>query len=203
MVKCTASRPSRASQTALGDRRPDVLDPDPVAQFGGDRCHAGVADTARDDRLERAEVAVAVEREPVQRRRPRHPHADGGDFARRSAPAGRHPHSGAAVDAAYLQTHVGAHLDQRFLDAPNVIDHIERLGQPDDRVADQLARPVPGDLAAAVGVDDRVCRRSAARAAPCAGRRYRPTGVRAGATCRCPPAARASASSRCSCQATR
>ena len=42
-----------------------------------------------------------------------------------------------------------------FLDAPNVIDHVERLGQPDDRVADELARPVPGDLAAAVGVDDR------------------------------------------------
>lgn len=59
------------------------------------------------------------------------------------------------VDAAGVQAQIGADLDQRFFKAPNVIDHVEGFGQPDDRVADQLPRTVPGDLAAAVGVDDR------------------------------------------------
>ena len=31
---------------------------------------------------------------------------------------------------------------------------VERFGQPDDRIADKLAGTVPGDLAAAIGVDD-------------------------------------------------
>ena len=104
---------------------------------------------------------------------------------RAGAPASfRHPHPGPAVDPAGFQAHVGAYLDQRFLEAPNVIDHIQRFGQPDDRVADQLPRPVPGDLAAAVGVDRPECPGRAARAARCAGRRYRRAGVPAAAGCR-------------------
>ena len=51
------------------------------------------------------------------------------------------------------QPELGAHRDQRLLKAPNIIHDIERLGEADDRVADQLAGAVPGDLAAAVGVD--------------------------------------------------
>ena len=74
--------------------------------------------------------------------------------AGRPPPAG-HPHPGAAVDPAGLAGPAPAHTaDQRFLKAPNEIHHIQRLGQPDDRIADQLAGAVPGDLAAAVGVDD-------------------------------------------------
>ncbi len=65
-----------------------------------------------------------------------------------------HPHPDRPVDPAGLQPELGAHVDQRLLKAPNEIHHIERLGQPDDRIADQLAGAVPGDLAAAVGVDD-------------------------------------------------
>ena len=47
-----------------------------------------------------------------------------------------------------------AHLDQALLDAPHVVDDVDRVGQLDDRVADELAGAVPGDLAAAVDVDD-------------------------------------------------
>ena len=72
-------------------------------------------------------------------------------------PAGTHTPE-RPVDPARVQTQLGAHLDQRFLKAPNEIHHIQRFGQPDDRIADQLPRAVPGDLAAAVGVDDRRCR---------------------------------------------
>ena len=50
---------------------------------------------------------------------------------------------------------VGAGPDQRLLDGPHVGDHVDRLGQRDDRVADELAGTVPGDLAAAVHVDHR------------------------------------------------
>src|SRR5262249_37748632 len=64
------------------------------------------------------------------------------------------PHPGAAVDSDRVQAQVGAHSDQRFFKAPNVIDDIERFSQSDDRIADQLPWTMPGDLAAAVGVDD-------------------------------------------------
>jgi hypothetical protein len=90
----------------------------------------------------------------MQRRRTRHPDADGGDLAFGPAGAARHPHPGPPVDPDRVQAQVGAHLDQRFFKAPNVIDHIERFSQSDDRVADQLSGTVPSDLAAAVGVDD-------------------------------------------------
>jgi hypothetical protein len=45
-------------------------------------------------------------------------------------------------------------VNQRLLKSPNEIHHVQRFGQPDDRIPDQLAGAVPGDLAAAVGVDD-------------------------------------------------
>ena len=42
-----------------------------------------------------------------------------------------------------------------LLEPPDVGDDVDRVGQPHDRVADQLTGAVPGDLAAAVDVDDR------------------------------------------------
>ena len=50
---------------------------------------------------------------------------------------------------------LGAGVDQRLLDAADVVDDEHVVGQRDDRVADQLAGSVEGDLAAAVDVDDR------------------------------------------------
>src|SRR3712207_7598361 len=49
----------------------------------------------------------------------------------------------------------GADLDQRLLEPADVGDHVDRVGQRDDGVADQLTGAVPGDLAPAVDVDDR------------------------------------------------
>ena len=66
-----------------------------------------------------------------------------------------HPDARAALDAGGLDAEVAADLDQRLLEPSDVADHVERLGQLDDRVADELAGTVPGDLAAAVDIDDR------------------------------------------------
>ena len=46
------------------------------------------------------------------------------------------------------------HPDQRLLQAPHVVDDVEGLREPDDRVADELAGAVPGDATAPVDVDD-------------------------------------------------
>ncbi len=61
------------------------------------------------------------------------------------------------------QAQLGADVDEQLLGAPHVRDHVDRVGQQHDRVADELPRPVPGDLAAAVHVDDR---RAVERALP-------------------------------------
>ena len=45
--------------------------------------------------------------------------------------------------------------DQRLLEPAHVVDDEDVVGQPHDRVADELAGPVEGDLAAAVDLDDR------------------------------------------------
>ena len=71
---------------------------------------------------------------------------------RSSAPQ---PHAAAAGDAGGGDAEVGADRDQRLLDAAYVVDDLDVVGQPNDRVADQLAGAVEGDLAAAVDVDDR------------------------------------------------
>ena len=55
-----------------------------------------------------------------------------------------------AVDA-----EVRADPDHHVLEAAHVGHDVDRLGQPDDRVAHELARAVPGDLPAAVDVDHR------------------------------------------------
>ena len=51
----------------------------------------------------------------------------------------------------------------RVLEPADVTDDVDRLRQHDDRIAGELARAVPGDLAAAVDVDDR---RAVGRALP-------------------------------------
>jgi hypothetical protein len=86
---------------------------------------------------------------------PRDPDADGGHLAVGATLVGPHPHTAAALDPPGRQAEAGADLDERVLEAADVRDDVHRVGQRDDRVADQLARPVPGDLAAAVHVDDR------------------------------------------------
>ena len=53
---------------------------------------------------------------------------------------GGHPHAAAALDPAGGQPEAGADLDQRLLEPADVGDDVDRVGQRDDRVADQLTR---------------------------------------------------------------
>ena len=73
--------------------------------------------------------------------------------------AGLQPDAAATRDARGGHAEVGADGDQRLLEAAHVVDDQHVVGQPHDRVADQLAGAVEGDLAAAVDLDDRACRR--------------------------------------------
>ena len=78
--------------------------------------------------------------------------ADGGDLV---LAAGRgDPDAGAALDASAVDAELGEHVDEDALEPAHVADHVDRLGEAQDRVADELAGTVPGDLAAAVDVDD-------------------------------------------------
>ena len=103
----------------------------------------------------------------------------------RSGPrsVGAQPHAAAAGHAGGLDAEVAAHRDQGLLDAAHVVDDLDVVGQPHDRVADQLAGAVEGDLAAAVDVDDLGAAgvERAARGGRCACRRCRRAGARAAA----------------------
>ena len=106
-------------------------------------------------RSNHAEVVVAVEREAVHRhaaatRTPIAATLRSGraSSARTRRRCGRGPRAVATPKSAQTR-------DQRLLEAADVVDDVDVLGQPDDRVADELAGAVERDLAAAVDVDDR------------------------------------------------
>ena len=65
------------------------------------------------------------------------------------------PDAAAAVDPRRGHAEVGAGPDQGLLQGADVGDDIDRLAERDDRVADQLAGTMPGDLAAPVNFDHR------------------------------------------------
>jgi hypothetical protein len=65
------------------------------------------------------------------------------------------PDAGEAVDHARLDAVLRQRPDHHPLQAPHVLVDVVAVGaQGDDRVGDQLAGPVVGDAAAAVGVAD-------------------------------------------------
>ncbi len=132
-----------------------LLDGHLPAQLDAEGRHAGVADPARHDPVEPAEIHVGVDREPVHRDPAGDPDAERGDLAIGAPVVGRHPHAGPAADPAGGHAEIRAGRDQRLLDPSDVIDDVDVLRQGDDRVADQLAGAVEGDLAAAVDVDHR------------------------------------------------
>ena len=159
----------------------DFGDGDPAPGFGRQRGHPGVGNAARDDAVIPGQVAVAVQRQPVHGDAPGHPCADRPDLAvgralDPGAAAPRHPDRG--------HPEIGAGPDHGLFQRPHVGDHVDRLAELDDRVAGQLPGPVPGDLAAAVHVDDR------RPGSPKAGQR-RPSA--------CPPCTRARARAAGSC----
>src|SRR5690606_15101564 len=117
-----------------------------------DRRHAGVADPARHDLVVRREGVAAVEREAVQRHAALDAHADRRDllFARLAVD----PHAGAALHLAGVDAVLAQQLDEHALEPAYVAHDLALRADAHDGVADELARPVPRDLAAAVDVDD-------------------------------------------------
>src|SRR6185312_1985666 len=78
------------------------------------------------------------------------PDADGRDLV-----CATHPDARAPFHAPCLQTELREHVYEDRLEAAHVADHVDGFGEPEDRVAHQLARTVPGDLATSVHVDHR------------------------------------------------
>ena len=78
------------------------------------------------------------------------PHAESGDLALGSAGVGGEPDTAAALDPAGRQSEVRTDADQGLFESAHVVDDVHMAGELGDRVADELARAVPGDLAAAV-----------------------------------------------------
>ncbi len=137
------------------DHGEHLVDRDVASEFLRQRRDAGIGDAARHEGVEEAQVGVAVQGEAVQRHAARDPDADRGDLAVGAAVVGGDPGAAAALDPGGDDAELGAHVDQHALHAAHVGDDVDGIGQPHDRVADELSRPVPGDLAAAVDIDDR------------------------------------------------
>ena len=127
---------------------------------GGDRPGR---DAAGDNEIEILEIGVHVQREAVRRDAARNVHADGGDLGLRLRGRGRprhidlRPNSGHAGHSLGRDAEIGAGADQRFFQPPHIIHRAQRFllpvraekaAQIEDRVADQLPRPVVGDVAA-------------------------------------------------------
>ena len=131
-------------------------DVDPLV---GQRGHPLVGDPARHDVAPVAHVGRHVEGEPVHGPAPGEAHADGRDLARVVA-VGVDPDARVlAQPAGPGQADVGQRVDEELFDRAHVGDGV---GQPvlpaaplgrkrHDRVADELARPVVGDVATPVG----------------------------------------------------
>jgi eukaryotic-like serine/threonine-protein kinase len=137
------------------DERQHLGHADIAAELARQRGDVGVVDAARDDAAEPAEIGVAVEREPVHRRAPRDADTDRGDLAGCGAVGALHPDTGAASDLDGLDAEFGAGRDERLFEPAYVTDGVDWHRQANDGVADELARPVPGDAAATVDVDHR------------------------------------------------
>jgi len=110
-----------------------------------------VADAARHDRAEVAQVRGHVEREAV-RRDPaaRDAHADRGDLL------AAHPHARQAGLAARSDAEGGQCTEQRLLQVAYVAVHVAAVRlEVQDGVADELTRPVVRDVAASSGLEQR------------------------------------------------
>ncbi len=99
------------------------------------------------------EVGVDVEREAVHGAAATQAHADGRDLAVLD------PHARVAVESGRTgEPEVRERVDQQLLDRAHIGDGVGHAAAPlaghrEDRIADELTRPVVGDVAAAVGTD--------------------------------------------------
>src|SRR5919106_1023141 len=135
--------------------RQDLVDADRPAELGRQRRDARVGDAARHDPVEPGQVAVAVEREPVHGHALGDTKADRAQLAVRPTVVGRNPHTAASLDLdpAGRDAEVGTDVDEHLLDPTDERNDVDRIRKPDDRIAHDLPRAVPGDLAAAIDVD--------------------------------------------------
>ena len=92
-----------------------------------------------------------VEREAVHRAAVGEAHTDRADLAR-VGPVDADPHAGVVVEATDVgHAELGAGVrDDHALDRADVVGGAQRVRHVDDRIADQLAGAVVGDVAAAL-----------------------------------------------------
>src|SRR5207237_8922452 len=111
---------------------------------------------AGDDEVDEREVCGDVEGQAVQGYAPAHAHADGAELRQRTRPRRV---LGPDADGAVVLPRRNAQFAQRLDDGPFQRADVSPDAEPvvvesDDRVDDELAGPVEGDVAAAVGRDD-------------------------------------------------
>src|SRR5262249_30841561 len=126
--------------------------------FGLDGRHLDAGYSARRDGVEAAQIARDVEGEPVPGHPPpdRHPH--------RCDLATVAPHPREAWTSVRRDVEIREHPDEHVLEAAHVPANVgSEVAEPEDRVADELARTVIGHLTAPLRSDDRNagCRRVA------------------------------------------
>jgi hypothetical protein len=148
---------AEAAEAELGAERldhagADLGQGDRAAEQPRQAGDAAVRDAAGDDRLEVGEVGVDVHGEAVE-----------GDVALDRHPDRHHllvadPDAGVAGRAGALDAEVGQHPDERRLEAPQEV--ADAPAHREDRVADELARAVVGDVAAALDVVEREAART-------------------------------------------
>ena len=161
-------RPREQVDQVPSYERKDLGDRDVAPELGTQRGDPRVGDPARDEAGVPRQVDVAVEGEAVHGDALADPDAERGDLALRPPLVGAQPDAAPAGHARGLDAEVAADPDQRLLDATDVVDDLDVVGEPDDGVADELAGAVEGDQAAAVDVDHR---RAAGVGGAVAGRR--------------------------------
>jgi hypothetical protein len=102
--------------------------------------------------VEHREVGIDIEREAVPGATLRDSHTDRRDLLVAD------PYAGEPALATRVDAEVGERRDQDRFEPANVRDDIALTGAPlcerDDRVSDELARPVVGDVATAIGVHE-------------------------------------------------
>src|SRR2546427_12920312 len=105
------------------------------------RGHGLGIEAAGPDELEVAEVGVDIEGEPMEG----DPIGDGDAYRGKLLPS--RPHACVALLLVCGDTEIRGSPDQDLLEPPEELVHVE-LDQPDDWVADELSRGVPGGVPA-------------------------------------------------------
>ena len=137
---------TRGRTSAMVTRRPVSTDSDVTSASSIPHGH---------DAVERGEVGLAVQREPVHRDAARDAHADRGDLALAALAVGARttprcvPRPGWRRRPRSAQVRMSASSSD-----PHVADDVDGRGELHDGVADELAGAVPRDATAAVDVDD-------------------------------------------------